>query len=210
MELDSFLSSPRWDILQIIAKKPSSPIEIAGEIKTTVSFVSQQLKLLEAAGLVKKERTGAVEKGKPRTIFSLSKEIAYIIPLSHEFSKKQTIDLSRENKIILKIWSIKDARVQRIIEKFFWAIDDSLEEINGIYICLKDIIPKAYILSEEKKLTQKINNILKKLGEPLEAEVISSIEKLSVIGAEFFVPIYDPSELFKNNILLKGGDNKDD
>ena len=55
MELDSFLASPRWDILRIISENPYSPIEIAERTKTTVSFVSQQLKLLEAAGLVKKE-----------------------------------------------------------------------------------------------------------------------------------------------------------
>jgi len=91
MELDSFLASPRWEILQILTQKPSSPIEIAAKINTTVSFVSQQLKLLEAASLVKKARTGAVEKGKPRTLFLLSKEIAYII----HFQK-----ISRKNKLL--------------------------------------------------------------------------------------------------------------
>ena len=63
MELDSFLASPRWEILKIISEKPSSPIEIAKKTKTTVSFISQQLKLLEAARIVSKEKTGAFEKG---------------------------------------------------------------------------------------------------------------------------------------------------
>ena len=73
MELDSFLASPRWEILKIISERPSSPIEIGEKTKTTVSFVSQQLKLLEAAQIVSKEKTGAFEKGKPRNLFQYPK-----------------------------------------------------------------------------------------------------------------------------------------
>ena len=74
MELDSFLASPRWEILSLISERPSSPIELAEKTKTTVSFVSQQLKLLEAAQIVKKTKTGAFEKGKPRNLFSISQD----------------------------------------------------------------------------------------------------------------------------------------
>jgi len=58
METDYLLSSARWDILKIISEKPSSPIQIAEKLNTTVSHVSQQLRLLEAAGLVTKKKTG--------------------------------------------------------------------------------------------------------------------------------------------------------
>ena len=210
MDLDSFLASPRWEILQIIAQKPSSPIEIASKINTTVSFVSQQLKLLEAAGLVKKERTGAVEKGKPRTIFSLAREIAYIVPLSKDFREKQKVELSKENKVVLKIWSIKDPRIQKITEKFFWAIHEHLEKINGIYICLKELLPKAYILSKEKGLTQKVNESLKRLGGGMDFQIIPSLSIIPKMGAEFFVPIYDPSHSFENDTVLKGGVKEDE
>ena len=58
MNYDSFLSTPRWEILQILAEKPSSPIEIAEKLGTTVSYASQQLTLLSAAGIVFKKKTG--------------------------------------------------------------------------------------------------------------------------------------------------------
>lgn len=88
MELDSFLASPRWEILKIISEKPSSPIEIAKKTKTTVSFISQQLKLLEAARIVSKEKTGAFEKGKPRNLFSISKDVVYLTMLTKGFGEK--------------------------------------------------------------------------------------------------------------------------
>ena len=91
MNLDSFLAEPKWEILKIICDKPSSPIEIAKITKTTVSYVSQQLKLLEAIGIVKKTKTGAYEKGKPRNVFSISEEFAYVSVLANGYSDKEKL-----------------------------------------------------------------------------------------------------------------------
>jgi DNA-binding transcriptional regulator GbsR (MarR family) len=102
MELDSFLASPRWEILSLISERPSSPIELAEKTKTTVSFVSQQLKLLEAAQIVIKTKTGAFEKGKPRNLFSISKDFLYLIILTNGFSEKKQIDLDYYKKSILQ------------------------------------------------------------------------------------------------------------
>ena len=62
MEVDVFLGNQRWKILEFLAHKPSSPSEVSKHIKTSVAYVSQQLKLLEVAGLIVKEKTGSVEK----------------------------------------------------------------------------------------------------------------------------------------------------
>jgi DNA-binding MarR family transcriptional regulator len=69
MDIDSFFTSPRWKVLEILAKTPSSPMEISKQLNTSIAYISQQLKLLEAAGLVTKVRTRATERGKPRTLF---------------------------------------------------------------------------------------------------------------------------------------------
>ena len=78
MQFDDLISEPRWQLLELIAKSPTSPVKISEKIGTSVAYVSQQLKLLEAAGIIKKERTKAFGKGKPRLIYSISKNTFHI------------------------------------------------------------------------------------------------------------------------------------
>lgn len=210
MELDSFLASPRWDILQIISKNPSSPIEIAAKIGTTVSFISQQLKLLEAAGIVSKKRTGLVEKGKPRTLFFLSREGVYVIPLSKDLPNKRFFNLSKEHKIVLKIWEIEGLEIQRLLERFFWSIEEHLDYIEGIFIYQKNRTPKIFILTKDKTIIQKIKEKHKKLSEGIDLQIVHSLSEVSKLGTEFFAPIYDPSKFFENDMFLKGGMDKNE
>ena len=210
MELDSFLASPRWDIIQIITKNPSSPMEIAEQIGTTISFVSQQLKLLEAAGIVKKERTGAVEKGKPRTLFSIARERAYIVPLAKNLPEKKLLDITKEHKIILSIWGIEDKKIHSHLQKFFWKIEPFLEDINAIFVYLKDLLPKIYIVSKGSSLTHKINETLKSSGEKANFQVVSSASPVSKLETDNLVAIYDPEEILEKDNLLKGGEANND
>ncbi len=94
-------------------------MEIAERLQTTTSFVSQQLKLLEAAGLVKKEKTGAFEKGKPRSLFSISEESLYIIPLARNTPDKTLLKLTAEHKAIVNIWCLENKNLQDSIN-LFW------------------------------------------------------------------------------------------
>ena len=128
MNYDSFLSTPRWEILQILAEKPSSPIEIAEKLKTTVSYASQQLTLLGAAGIVIKKRTGAFKKGKPRNIYSISKEIGYLTSLMAGFSGKKLLDLNNEHKAILKFWIYYPEKDHNTLQKMFWKLSDFKED----------------------------------------------------------------------------------
>jgi predicted transcriptional regulator len=162
MEPDYLLSDSRWEILRLIAEKPLSPIQIAKKLNTTVSYISQQLRLLEAAGLTQKERTGQVEKGKPRTLFSIPEEITYLISLTKDFAKKKLIYLTDYHKIILRIWLLENTSLHYHIEKFFWLIEKYLNDIKGIFIDTKGISPKIIIISD-KKIKQKIDSAIKKL-----------------------------------------------
>jgi predicted transcriptional regulator len=203
MELDSFLASPRWDILRVIIEKPSSPTEIADKIGTTMSFVSQQLKLLEATGIVKRERTGEVNKGKPRTIFSISEESFYMIPLSKELTQKKLVPLTLEHKIIIQIWGIEDSTVQPIIEKFFWSIQKYLSLIDGIVVYTKKKKLKIYLISKDADLTHKINETQKNMDGYPEFQV-TTYSSLSKLEHEYLVPIYDPQGIVAEE-ELKGG-----
>lgn len=202
MELDTFLTSPRWDILRTIIEKPSSPTEIAQYIETSTSFVSQQLKLLEAANLIKKQRTGAVDKGKPRSLFSITKESVYIVPLAKGFEEKQLIELSAEQKVTLKIWEMS-RRFQPILEKFFWKIHDNLGEIDSILVNIKGKKCKVQVVTKDKSVTHLINEAKINRDEQLVFQVTAS-SSLPRSEEDNFVPIY-VSETKHEKEQLKGG-----
>jgi len=210
MELDSFLSSPRWDMLKIIIDKPSSPMEIAQKLQTTTSFISQQLKLLEAANLVKKQKTGAFEKGKPRTLFSISEESLYLIPLAKNSPDKKLIPLSEENKVIVNIWCLENTKLQIILQKLFWQIQNYLEKISSISVYTKLPTPKVYITSKDSSITHKINEIQKNLEKKISLELISSSAPLEKLDSEHLFSIYVSQEIADGDINLKGGLNKDE
>ena len=65
MELEGLFSGTKWDILRLIAKEPRNPLELARVLGTSIANISQQLRLLEAAGLVRKEKVSNRERGKP-------------------------------------------------------------------------------------------------------------------------------------------------
>ena len=106
MDYDSLLGYPRWKMLEFLMKQPSSPLELSLKMKTSVAYISQQLKLLEAVGLVSKERTGLAERGKPRTLFSITKELAHISVLSKNATVKKLLALTDYHKSIINIWLV--------------------------------------------------------------------------------------------------------
>jgi predicted ArsR family transcriptional regulator len=102
MDLETLLTGTKWDILELLASKQLSPLELAKKLNTTIANISQQLRLLETAGLVKKQRTGSAKPGKPRMLFSLSGSYAFITILSKGFAKKKLIKISQKQKEVLK------------------------------------------------------------------------------------------------------------
>ena len=205
MELDSFLSNPRWGILKMIIEQPSSPMEISESLQTTTSFVSQQLKLLEAAGLVKKQKTGAFEKGKPRTLFSISEESLYLIPLAKNAPGKTLLPLSKENKTIINIWCLKNSEHQIILQKFFWQIQNQLDKIKAMSVYTKTAIPKIYIVSQDDSITHLINEVQKNLENKVTFQVTTSSASLEKLDPEHLFSIYVSRETAKDESNLKGG-----
>ncbi len=160
MELESLFTDLKWNILQTISKKSKSPLEIANKLNTTISNISQQLRLLEVAGLVKKKRVSNRSKGKPRILFSIAKDYTYIISIMNSFTRKKLLTLPLHNKSILQIWLNEDPEVHYYLEKFYWQIETHLPEIQAIAIKARPNI-EAIIVSEEKeKLKEKIGEMI--------------------------------------------------
>ncbi|MGY4884306.1 MAG: winged helix-turn-helix domain-containing protein [Nanobdellota archaeon] len=204
MELDSFLASPRWEILKIISEKPSSPIEIAEKTKTTVSFVSQQLKLLEAAQIVSKEKTGAFEKGKPRNLFSISKDILYSVFLTNGFSEKKSLDLEDYQKSIFKVWLLENKHLQYFLEDFIYKIKDHFQNIGAIFVDTKKLNPSLIIFLEDKKTQQIIETLSKKYEDKIKTDFYS-FNEINKLPLSSLFSIYQNPAFPKKNIEMKGG-----
>jgi predicted transcriptional regulator len=201
MDFDLFLTPPRWEILQIIAEKPSSPVEISEKLNTTVSYVSQQLKLLDAANLLIKEKTGAAEKGKPRTLFSLSNELVYITALTKKFSNKKLITLTDYHKNILKIWLNTESNLHYYIEKLFWKLEDDLSELDGLFIDISSLKSKIIILSESKKILTKKDSLIEKFEKELEIIFLTK-NQIKKLSPNSLISLYDPHKILEE---MKGG-----
>lgn len=209
MELDSFLASPRWEILSLISERPSSPIELAEKTKTTVSFISQQLKLLEAAQIVKKTKTGAFEKGKPRNLFSISQDFLYLTILTNGFSEKKKVDLDYYKKALLQSWVIENKNMQDFLQEFLYKIKDSLPKIQAILLDTSKLSPQIIIFSEDKKSKQDIENFFKKSDEKVSYKFysLSDVQDSGLdLSSGHLSPIHQIDVFLKKKIELKGGE----
>lgn len=108
MDLETLLTGSKWEIIELLAKEKLSPIELAKRLNTTVANISMQLRLLQTAGLVKKEKTGSAGAGKPRTLFSLSDDYGFITVFSKGFAKKKLLKLKKDQIEQLKRWLKED------------------------------------------------------------------------------------------------------
>lgn len=209
MEYDTFFSSQRWAILDIIARKPDSPVAISEKMRTSVSYVSQQLKLLEAAGIVVKSKTGVVDKGKPRLIYSIKKEVAHIAFLAKGQPEKKMMDLDDHHKIILNIWML-EKKLHKILERFYWKVEDDLKDVVGIFIVKKEGKACLYFVSDSKKLILRSESYLKGVKDVFDYKIYSG-DQFKKIEKNNLHSIYDPFLMLMDENNLKGGiENKDE
>ena len=199
-------SEQKWNILKCLSEGKYSPIQLAEKLNTTMANISQQLRLLEAANLVKKEKIKNRDKGKPRSLFSLSDDYAYLVPTMSNFTDKKLLRVKDHHRIILKIWFLENPELHSHIEQVYWKIEPHLSQIQAIAINQvskevilisnkPDVIEKA--VSKSKAINVKIfssEGAAKALQ--LSKEPFSSLSELSVI--------YDPNNILSKNV--NGGD----
>lgn len=132
MDHETLFTATKWDILKLLERGPQSPIEMSKALGSGIANVSQQLRLLEMAGLVKTRRVSNRDKDKPRVLYSLAGNLSYLIATTDKFVDKKVLSLSERNKIILHIWFLDDANVRYALEKAFWQIEPELEKIERL------------------------------------------------------------------------------
>jgi predicted transcriptional regulator len=132
MDMESMFTDQKWNILHYLSKGEYSPLQLAEKVDTTISNVSQQLKLLEAANLVKKKKVGNRDRGKPRSLFSLSNDYAYLISVAKDFTRKRLLLLTDYHKAILKIWCLNDTSLHPALADIYNSVLPAIDSFERI------------------------------------------------------------------------------
>ncbi|MCK5282029.1 MAG: hypothetical protein KAK00_01340 [Nanoarchaeota archaeon] len=202
MNIEEVFSNSKWDIIKDLSEKKFSPLQLAHKYNTTIGNVGHQLRLLEAYGLVKKEKIINRDKGKPRSLFSLAYDCGYIVSATSGFAEKKFLKLSDYHNTILKMWFIEDTRLHYYLEKFYWKIEEHLRDIKGIAVKVADSssIEITILTNLKKDIMKKINP--KMLIKNMESDEITfNIKFLNEDDLKRFDSIrecyiiYDPNEV---------------
>jgi DNA-binding transcriptional ArsR family regulator len=140
MELDGLFSSPKWKLIEEISLNPQSPMQLAEKMVTSVANISQQLRLLEVAGLVKKKRVSERAKGKPRVIFSINNNFCYLLAATEGFAKKRILNLGEYHLPILKILLIDDVLLHEELMDFYFRLKPFLEKVDAVFIRNQELV----------------------------------------------------------------------
>lgn len=160
MEIETLFSSTRWEILKALSQSKLSPLELANKIKTTSANISQQLRLLELAGLIKSEKLSNSDKGKPRIVYSLAGDFSFIAISSNDFADKKLFPLNRFHKFFLNSFFVEDLSIQASLIEFYNFIKDDFDYIDAIAIKSKENVLMIYTKNAKNidKLKKNLSN----------------------------------------------------
>jgi DNA-binding transcriptional ArsR family regulator len=220
MEITTLFTEQKWNILRSLASHEASPLQLAEKSDTTIANISQQLRLLEAAELVKKKKIKNREKGKPRTLFSLSNDYAYLISTMRHFAKKKLLVLNDYHKFILRVLYLENTELHYFLSKFYWKIEDVLPQIDAIILIPGDTDIKLIVISDKaKEIEKKLGTaVVKKPGSEQKTISVQGLtkEELSKWTKQKKAPfdsshtlqtIYDSEGLISSLTIKKEGDN---
>jgi predicted transcriptional regulator len=204
MEQETLFTASKWDILKILSSGSKSPLQLAKLSNTSVANISQQLRLLEMAGLVQSKRISNRDKGQPRLLYSLVGNHSFLIASTRDFVDKKLLKLSEYNKVILKIWFLDNPKLHYYLEKAFWHIEENLSENDALLFetnASDDI--SLIIVSDNSELKKELKKISIKSPEGVSRTVQFNVKtktefkKLLSNQTPSFYVLYDPSNIQK-------------
>ncbi|MCK5282026.1 MAG: winged helix-turn-helix transcriptional regulator [Nanoarchaeota archaeon] len=218
MEITTLFAEQKWNIIKSLSKDKFSPLQLAERSDTTIANISQQLRLLEAAELVKKEKIKNRERGKPRTLFSLSNDYVFLVSAMKNFAKKRLLVLSDYHKVILRILFLENTDLHYYLAKFYWKIEEYLDSIKAIIVLPDGNEIKVVIVADKaKEIERKISPVeIKKPNKESKSIKIRGITQDELVklvkqgkhpfsSVEDLQVIYDPEGIISD--LEKQGGN---
>ena len=158
MNHETLYTATKWDLLKLLEHDEKTIQELAQETNTSQQNISQQLKLLELAGIITKTQTRR-EAAK----YTIGQNSCYVISTSNSFVEKKHIPLETRRQIILRIWFLEDKELREYAERAFWKIEEELPNIQALYIDHTSNQPiHFYVLAKQALNTPQIQEIRNK------------------------------------------------
>ncbi|MEM4637425.1 MAG: winged helix-turn-helix domain-containing protein [Candidatus Woesearchaeota archaeon] len=150
----------KWDIVKEIAKKEQSPLELSKKLETSISNIIQQLKVLEAYNIVGKKKSDEKNIGKPKTIYYIKEESAYILLLKNNNPEKKIFRIEGFNSILYTILFLSPEDTFYML-KFLLKYDDIIKKCKaiGLIKTTKDTIEFIIITDYVDEIRAKFSNL---------------------------------------------------
>ena len=154
-------SSNKWNILKEIALLPQAPSDLALKTNTSLSNIIQQLKLLEAYDIVRKEKSEEKNSGKPRTIYYLNCEIVYTAILKDGKAERKIFNIDSSNDMFFNVLFSMNSDDLMFALKFGFKYEEVLKKCKaiGFLKSTKDSIELFLITDHLDEIRSKFSNI---------------------------------------------------
>ncbi len=97
MEPEQLFTGSKWELLEQLAKRPQSTSELAKKLRTSQANVSQQLRQLELAGIVSRERT---ERKNVHYQYTIAEPFLYVVTVGPRTAQKKTFHNDRYQRFL--------------------------------------------------------------------------------------------------------------
>lgn len=197
MDLETLFVESKWGILKLLSESGYSPLELAEKLNTSISNISQQLRLLEMAGLVQKVKIQNRDKGKPRMIFSIAGDFLYSIAVTRSSVQKKLLSLNSRQRMMMQIWHLEEG-LQYYLEKFFWKLEDKVPHIQAMALDQSSKSLKVLVVvpstGGERKGVIKISDLNQ--SKEIEYQLFTPEEfAKKFLSLSNLYPLYDPNDV---------------
>jgi len=151
----------KWTILKEIAQVPQSPSDLTLKLNTSLSNITQQLKLLEAYNLVRKEKSEEKHAGKPKTIYYINTEIVYATILKEGMAERKVFHIDDNNDMFFNILFGLNPEDLMYVLKFKFEYDNVLKKCKaiGFLKSSKESIELFLITDHLEEIRSKFSNV---------------------------------------------------
>jgi hypothetical protein len=145
---------------------------------------------------------GNRDRGKPRSLFSLSNDYAYLISVTNDFTSKKLLPLTDYHKTILKIWSIQNNTIHPHIAELYRAVLPSISEFDCVFLTeTEDDVKMDFVYSsrEAAKLVAHLQSERRFKNDGFEISLFKkeSFRPDSLPAKSRVIALHDPSGLLK-------------